>query len=84
MDSFATIINKAVKYFCKALHHRCSLGPGYASSFPMLHFYHVALLSCCTFLILKNIENERKTENTIKKRPFTKHREVDHFYFGIL
>ena len=37
--------------------------PGYASTISMLHIFHVAL----TFLILKNIENERKKENTIKK-----------------
>ena len=59
MESFATIIDKAVKYCYKALHLRCSQVPGYASTFSMLSVLHDALFSCCTFLILKNIENEQ-------------------------
>ena len=30
--------------------------------FFMLYFFHVTLFPCCTFLILKNKENERKTQ----------------------
>ena len=73
MESFAILISKAVKYCCKALHLRCSRGPYYVSTISMLQFFHVAVFSCPTFLILKNIENERKTENTTKRRPYTKH-----------
>ena len=62
MEDFATTINEAVKYCYKALHLRCS-----QRSWLCLYFFHVALFSCCTILILKNIENERKTENTTKK-----------------
>ena len=46
------------------------------STISMLHFFHVALISCCTFSILKNIENKQKTKNTIKKRPYTQHCEL--------
>ena len=61
MESFA--FNEAVKCCCKALHLRCS-----RVSWLHLYYFHVALFpSCCTFLILKNIENERKTENKTKK-----------------
>ena len=46
------------------------------SVFFMLHFFHVctvfsfhvALFPCWTCLLLKNIENERQTENTTKER----------------
>ena len=41
-------------FFCAVLCIRG--GPVYVSTF-----------SCCTFLILKNIENKRKTENTTKE-----------------
>ena len=73
MQSFAILISKAIKYCCKALHLRCSQGPHYVSTISMLQFFHVAVFSCPTFLILKNIENERKKENTTKRRPYTKH-----------
>ena len=43
MESFATVINKVVNYCYKALHLRCSQGPGYVSTISMLHFFHVAL-----------------------------------------
>ena len=43
-------------------------------AFSMLHFLSLfscseatAAFACCTFLILKNIENEQKTENTTRK-----------------
>ena len=42
------------------LHSCCTLFP-----------CHVALFSCCTCLLLKNIANERKAENTTKKRSYT-------------
>ena len=52
--------------------------------FFMLHFFHIALSSCCTFLMLKNIENERDTESTTKKRPYTQHHELVSPLFGYL
>ena len=63
MENFTKIINKAVKYCCKALRLRYLLGPGYASTIStlhffhgyilfMLHFFHAALFSCCTFSTL--------------------------------
>ena len=63
MESFVTIINKAVKYCSKALHLSCSRG-----SWLRVYYFHVALFSCCPFLILKNMENEQKTENTTQKK----------------
>ena len=44
MRSFATIINKVVKYHYKALHLRYSLG-----SWLRLYCFHVALFPCSTF-----------------------------------
>ena len=72
MESFATIIDKTVKYCYKNLHLRCS-----RRSWLRVYYFHVALFqcrtlhvalfSCCTVLISKNIENRRKTESTTKK-----------------
>ena len=44
--------------------------------FFMLHSFHVALFSCCTILILKNIKNDQKIENKTKKRHNTQHHEL--------
>ena len=58
MESFAKIINKAVKYCCKVLHLRCPRGfwlrCTYVAYFPCCTlqcyiFVHAALFSCCTF-----------------------------------
>ena len=52
MESFAVIINNVINYCFKAPRLRCLRGPGYTSTFFMLHFFHVALFSCCTFFML--------------------------------
>ena len=60
--------------------------------FFLLHFFHVALFSCCihvaffslsmftllllNLFIIEKYWNERKTENAIKKRSYTKHGEL--------
>ena len=49
MQSFATIISKVAKYCGNVLHPRSSWSPHYASTISMLHFFHVTLISCCTF-----------------------------------
>ena len=74
MESFATIINSFVNYCCKALHLRYSRGSWFSLLFPR-----------CTFLILKDMRNERKTENTTKKNDITFNPvNFFHFYFDIL
>ena len=50
MESFGAIINKYVKYYCKALHLGCLLGPDYTSTISMLHFFHIALFMLHSFM----------------------------------
>ena len=50
----------------------------------MLHFFNVAVFSCCTFVILRNIENDQKTENTIKNNITLSIVNLFHFFFDIL
>ena len=50
MESFAAIINKYVKYYCKALHLGCLLGPDYTSTISMLHFFHIAPFMLHSFM----------------------------------
>ena len=67
MESFATIISKVVKYCCKALHLRCSPGPGYACSIPcctfsMLHFFHVTHFKYWKILKIFKMNERPKTQ----------------------
>ena len=42
--------------------------------FFMLYFFHVALFSCCTFLILKKQKMNERQKTLPKKRHYTQHR----------
>ena len=44
--------------------------------FACFTFLYVAIFSCCTFLILKNIENEWRQKTQPKKRPYTQRLEL--------
>ena len=59
-----TLINKAVKYCCKALHLRCSWG-----SWLRLYCFHILLFLCSTLFILRsfNIKKYWKWTNTTTK-----------------
>ena len=50
----------------------------------LLYFFYISLFPCCTLLILKSIENERKTENTTKNHLKLSIVNLFHFYFDIL
>ena len=71
-ESFATTINKVVNYCCKVLYLRCSWGPW------LCLYFHVALSSYCNLLMLTNIENEPKKEDTIT---YNQHGEILSFLF---
>ena len=96
MKSFATIIRKAAKCFCKAFRLRCSLEPWLrrvalfsCCTFSLSHFFFVALFSFCTFLILKTLKWTKERKRNHKKRHYIQHPElvsllswypVTHFY----
>ena len=75
MESFATIINKVVKKWFQSF-------PSYILA-GFLYDFHVALFSCCTFLILKNIENEGNAENN-QNLSYTQYCQLAHIYFDNL
>ena len=74
MESFVTIISKAVKYCNKALHLRCSQGSGYMSTIFMLLFLNIGKY----WKWLKDRKHNQKSDITISTV------NLFHFYFDIL